>query len=127
MDHFIPWVLEQPAFSDLIEGDLPLETSVTGWSIIVSFMVAALIGLGLVVISNFFAIAGPYILKVAIDALATASEMRVIIGYAGLLVLVALIAGVIRWIMRELLNGISRRTNRFSGGSRPGAMNSQSW
>jgi putative ABC transport system permease protein len=41
----IPWVLEQPAFSDLIEGDLPLETSVTGWSIIVSFLVAAMIGL----------------------------------------------------------------------------------
>lgn len=68
-----------------------------------------LIGLGLVVVSNFFAIAGPYILKVAIDALSTAPDSSVIAGYAGLLVLVALIAGVIRWFMRELLNGISRR------------------
>ena len=67
------------------------------------------IGLGLVVISNFFAIAGPYILKLAIDAVTTASELDLLVMYAGLLVLVALIAGVIRWVMRELLNGISRR------------------
>lgn len=67
------------------------------------------IGLALVVVSNLFTIAGPYILKVAIDALEQELRMDLILRYAGLLVLVALLAGVARYWMRELLNGISRR------------------
>ena len=67
------------------------------------------IGLCLVVISNFFTIAGPYIIKEAIDAMTSGTDLGVIVRYAGLLVLVALIAGGIRWVMRELLNSISRR------------------
>lgn len=67
------------------------------------------VGLLLVVVSNLFTVAGPYLLKVAIDALEQELRMDVILRYAGLLVLVALLAGAARYGMRELLNGISRR------------------
>ncbi len=67
------------------------------------------LGLLLVVVSNLFTIAGPYILKIAIDALEQELRMDLLLRYAGLLVLVALLAGVARYGMRELLNGISRR------------------
>jgi ATP-binding cassette subfamily B protein len=67
------------------------------------------IGLVLVVVSNLFTVAGPYLLKVAIDALEQELRAGLILQYAGLIVLVALLAGVGRYFMRELLNGISRR------------------
>jgi putative ABC transport system permease protein len=41
---FVPWLLEQPAFRSLIETEIPLETQITGWSILASFLVAALVG-----------------------------------------------------------------------------------
>ncbi|MEE9206963.1 MAG: ABC transporter ATP-binding protein [Gemmatimonadota bacterium] len=66
-------------------------------------------GLLLVVISNFFTIAGPYILKLAIDGLREEVTREAIVRYAQLLVGVALLAGVTRYGMRELMNGISRR------------------
>lgn len=66
-------------------------------------------GLSLVVVSNVFTVAGPYILKVAIDALTVELSGERIVRYALLLVGAALLAGVTRYGMRELLNGISRR------------------
>ncbi len=67
------------------------------------------IGLTLVVVSNLFTVAGPYILKVAIDALEQQLRAELILQYAGLIVLLALVGGVARYFMRELMNGISRR------------------
>jgi ATP-binding cassette, subfamily B, multidrug efflux pump len=69
------------------------------------------IGLGLltVVIANVFSLAAPYLVKEAIDALGEPGTSRETIGrYAGLIVLTALIGGAARYLMRELLNGVSR-------------------
>ncbi|MEJ2342348.1 MAG: ABC transporter ATP-binding protein [Gemmatimonadales bacterium] len=68
-----------------------------------------LAGLALVVIGNLFTLLGPYLLKEAIDALETHLSRVIIVRYALLIVLVAILAGVSRYYMRELLNGISRR------------------
>ncbi len=67
------------------------------------------LGLLLVVVSNLFTVAGPWLLKVAIDALESDLRMDLILRYAGLIVLVAVLGGAARYGMRELLNGISRR------------------
>jgi ATP-binding cassette subfamily B protein len=66
-------------------------------------------GLVLVVIGNIFTLLGPYLLKEAIDALETRLSSSIIVRYALLIVLVAVLAGISRYYMRELLNGISRR------------------
>jgi ATP-binding cassette subfamily B protein len=66
-------------------------------------------GLLLVVIGNVFVVAGPYVLKVAIDTLATDLRSDLVIRYALMIVGVALLGGIARYWMRELLNGISRR------------------
>lgn len=68
-----------------------------------------LAGLVLVVIGNMFTLLGPYLLKEAIDALETQLSSALIVRYAFLIVLVAILAGISRYYMRELLNGISRR------------------
>jgi ATP-binding cassette subfamily B protein len=68
-----------------------------------------LAGLVLVVIGNLFTLLGPYLLKEAIDALETQLSSSLIVRYAFLIVLVAILAGISRYYMRELLNGISRR------------------
>jgi ATP-binding cassette subfamily B protein len=67
------------------------------------------VGLMLVVLSNLFTVAGPYLIKVAIEALEQELRGDLILRYAGLIVLVALLAGIGRYFMREILNGISRR------------------
>lgn len=71
-----------------------------------------LLGLALVVVSNLFTVAGPYILKVAIDALEEHLSYDLVLRYAGLIVLVALLGGIARYGMRELLNGLSRKIER---------------
>jgi len=67
-------------------------------------------GLFLVVITNVFTVAAPWILKLAVDALddpgVTDSQLA---GYAGLIVLTALLGGAAKYGMREILNGLSRR------------------
>ena len=69
-----------------------------------------LVGMALVVVSNVFTVAGPWLLRMAIDAIERPDVTRqLILTYAGLIVLVALIGGAARYGMRELLNGISRR------------------
>lgn len=69
-------------------------------------------GLALVVVSNLFKIAGPYLLKVAVDALEQNLTMDLVVKYAAAIVGVALVGGVARYGMRELLNGISRKIER---------------
>ena len=66
-------------------------------------------GLLLVIVSNVFTVASPYVLKVAIDALAQDLSGDLVIRYAVLIVAIALLGAVGRYWMRELLNGISRR------------------
>jgi ATP-binding cassette, subfamily B, multidrug efflux pump len=69
------------------------------------------IGLGLVmvVVANAFSLVAPYLIKEAIDALEDPAAGRaVILRYAGLILLSALIGGAARYAMRELLNGVSR-------------------
>ncbi|MEJ2186548.1 MAG: ABC transporter ATP-binding protein [Gemmatimonadota bacterium] len=69
-----------------------------------------LAGLALVVVANAFSIAAPKLLGMAIDALERPdTNTHIIVSYAGLVVLTALIGGAARYGMRELLNGLSRR------------------
>lgn len=70
------------------------------------------IGLGLlmVVLTNVFTIAGPYLLKLAIDGLGQPGVTQGRIGiYAGLIVLAAVLGGAAKFAMRQILNGTSRR------------------
>jgi len=67
------------------------------------------VGLLLVVIGNLFTVAGPYVLKIAIDALEQDLRADLIPRYALLIVGIAILGGIARYGMRELLNGISRR------------------
>ena len=66
-------------------------------------------GLLLVIVSNLFTVAAPYILKMAIDALEQELRPELILRYAALLAGISLLAGVTRFWMRKLLNGLSRR------------------
>ncbi|MDP2480045.1 MAG: ABC transporter ATP-binding protein [Candidatus Palauibacterales bacterium] len=70
------------------------------------------LGLVLVVVSNLFSVAAPLLLKYAIDAMQTELSRSVILRYAGLIVLAALLGGATRYGQRELLNGISRKMER---------------
>ena len=67
-------------------------------------------GLVCVFFANVFQIAGPYLMKLAIDGIQDpdATARRVIV-LALLIVAAALLGGAFRFGMRELLNGISRR------------------
>lgn len=68
------------------------------------------LGLVLVAVSNLFTVAGPWLLRLAIDALESPEVARgLIVRYAGLVVLFAILGGAAKYGMRELLNGISRR------------------
>jgi ATP-binding cassette, subfamily B, multidrug efflux pump len=69
-----------------------------------------LAGLVLVVVANIFTVAGPWLLRLAIDGLGDPGVTRGRIAtYAGLIVGAALLGGAAKYGMRELLNGISRR------------------
>lgn len=67
-------------------------------------------GLLLVAVANAFQVAGPWIMKLAIDGLSDPGVTAVRIGgLAGLIVGAAFLGGAARYGMRELLNGLSRR------------------
>jgi ATP-binding cassette subfamily B multidrug efflux pump len=70
---------------------------------------AYLLGLALVVASNFFAALGPRFIQQGIDALRAGGEFRAVQTAVLLLLAVALVGGVARYGMRELLNSGSRR------------------
>lgn len=67
------------------------------------------VGLTLVVFSNVFALAWPYLLKLGIDALERGTTARALAGYAGVIVGLSLLGGIGRYLMRELLNSMSRQ------------------
>ncbi|MBW3656375.1 MAG: ABC transporter ATP-binding protein, partial [Gemmatimonadetes bacterium] len=67
-------------------------------------------GLAAVFVANAFSLAAPYFIKQGIDALARPDVSHgLMLRYAGLVVLTAVLGGVGRYWMRELLNGVSRR------------------
>lgn len=71
---------------------------------------AYLLGLLMVVLANVFAILAPSLLGDAIDALGRPDvSLGLIVRYAGLIILVALLGGIARYGMRQLLNTASRR------------------
>jgi ATP-binding cassette subfamily B protein len=68
------------------------------------------LGLLMVLITNVFTIAGPYLMKLAIDGLGDPDvTTRRIGGYAGLIVLAAVLGGAAKFWMRDIMNGTSRR------------------
>ncbi len=69
-----------------------------------------LVGLVLVVVTNAFSIASPWLMKLAIDGLEDPEvAMGRITALAGLIVLATLLGGAARFGMRQLLNSVSRR------------------
>lgn len=66
-------------------------------------------GLLLVIVSNLFTVAAPYVLKVAIDALEQELRSDLILRYAVILTGLSVLAGATRYWMRKLLNSLSRR------------------
>lgn len=66
-------------------------------------------GLALVVLSGGFASVVPWVLRRAIDGLIAGVPLRRIWVLAGAMVGLALAGGALRYGMRELLNGVSRR------------------
>jgi ATP-binding cassette subfamily B protein len=68
-----------------------------------------LLGLLAVVLSAAFAAVVPWILRDAIDAIRADAPFRVIWRAAGLILLAAAASAGARFLMRELLNGVSRR------------------
>jgi ATP-binding cassette subfamily B protein len=70
---------------------------------------AMVAGLLLVAVANIFDVLSPLVLGRAIDALRESGmTTRRIFGYAGLIVILALLSGVARFGMRKLLNSLSR-------------------
>lgn len=68
------------------------------------------LGLVCVLFANVFQVAGPWLMKLAIDGIGDPEVTRGHIGaLAGAIVVVALFGGAFRFGMRQLLNGISRR------------------
>jgi ATP-binding cassette subfamily B multidrug efflux pump len=70
---------------------------------------AYVLGLALVVLSNFFAALGPRFLQQGIDALRGSGDFHQVQRAVLLLLAVAFVGGVARYGMRELLNSGSRR------------------
>src|SRR6185436_2832450 len=68
-----------------------------------------LIGMALVLLSNFFTTLGPKFIEHGIDALRTGGGFHAVQRAVLLLLAVALVGGVARYGMRELLNSGSRR------------------
>ena len=66
-------------------------------------------GLALVVVSNFFATRVPQYLQRGIDALEKGGSFALVRHEIALLLAIAAVAGITRYGMRELLNGVSRR------------------
>lgn len=68
-----------------------------------------LVGGLFVVLTNIFALLGPWILKDAIDSLKRHISSEVLVKYAALLIGVALVEGIFRFLMRNIIIGVSRR------------------
>lgn len=67
------------------------------------------LGLLFLLLTNAFATAAPYVLKLAIDSLSEEISTRQLTFFAALLVGIASIEGVFRYLTRRILIGMSRR------------------
>ena len=67
-----------------------------------------LLGLGSVVIAASVSLAGPWVLKYAVDDLRTGVTMEKVRLYAGALLALALVGGVFRFLMRRVIMGVAR-------------------
>ena len=65
-------------------------------------------GLGLVVVSSALASIVPWLLRRALDGIRTGVPLRNIAVLAAAMIAISLGAGVLRYLMRDLLNGVSR-------------------
>ena len=73
------------------------------------YRIRIVLGLATVVVSNFLVLGGLEFIRLGLDALETPGVTRAVIGrYAAASVGLALLAGVGRFWMREILNGVSR-------------------
>src|SRR4051812_3708669 len=72
------------------------------------YWISFTIGLLIVLASSAITSVIPWILRRAIDAIGNGAPMRTIWQLSGLIVLAAIIGGVFRYGMRELMNGVSR-------------------
>src|SRR5215208_6549079 len=68
-----------------------------------------ILGLAFVVISSAFASVTPWLLRAALDGIGSGAPQRRIGTLAVAMVALALLAGVLRYGMRDLINGLSRR------------------
>jgi ATP-binding cassette subfamily B protein len=68
-----------------------------------------LLGCGFVIVTNIFALLFPWVLKYAIDSLKKEVTSQTLLKYAGLLLGIAIIEGVFRFLMRHTIIGMSRR------------------
>ncbi|MFQ5604388.1 MAG: ABC transporter ATP-binding protein [bacterium] len=68
-----------------------------------------MLGCGFVIITNLFALIGPWVLKQAIDTLKLQITTNALLKYAALLVGVALLEGLFLFLMRHTIIGVSRK------------------
>ena len=73
------------------------------------YLAPFIIGLAIVVVSSGIASVIPWLLRRGIDAIGNAAPLRTVWRLAGLIVLTAIAGGALRYWMRELINGVSRR------------------
>ena len=69
---------------------------------------AIILGAVVAVLNNAVGILGPWLLKLAVDALQSGGTVALLAQYAALMVAVAVAAGVLRFYMRQILIGVSR-------------------
>ena len=67
------------------------------------------LGAASLVAADLLVLASPWILKTAIDAMARGITKRELVTYAGLLIAIAALGGVFRFLMRRIMIGVSRR------------------
>jgi len=68
-----------------------------------------IIGLVIVIVSSGLASVIPWLLRRGIDAIGNRAPLSAVWELAGLIVLTAIVGGALRYWMRELINGVSRR------------------
>jgi ATP-binding cassette, subfamily B, multidrug efflux pump len=73
------------------------------------YRVALAVGVLLVIASSAFGSVIPWLLRRAVDAIARGEPVSSAWRTAGLMILLALLGGALRYGMRELMNGLSRR------------------
>jgi ATP-binding cassette, subfamily B, multidrug efflux pump len=73
------------------------------------YLAQVTVGLGIVVVSSGIASVIPWLLRRGIDAIGNNAPLGAVWRVAGLIVVAAIVGGALRYWMRELMNGVSRR------------------